>query len=148
MFLKSQTVHHNGLGTQPFPDGPCGRTGLSSSAFSHALAFAEAHEPLPYSRRLCEVRDRRRFTQLPMRSLNQRFGVRLQRSSHTLVSAMRLIRTGTNQRVRRKGSAERRRTSSSSATVPTDLTARDTHLSVNIFGLLYAIAQLGVTSLI
>jgi hypothetical protein len=30
-----------GLGTQPFPDGPCGRTGRSSSAFPHALAFAK-----------------------------------------------------------------------------------------------------------
>ena len=32
MFLKSQTVRQNGLGAQPFPDGLCGRTGLSSSA--------------------------------------------------------------------------------------------------------------------
>ena len=41
MFLKYQTVHQNGLGTQPFPDGACDRTGLSSSAFQHALAFAK-----------------------------------------------------------------------------------------------------------
>jgi hypothetical protein len=41
MFLKYQMVHPNGLGTQPFPDGPCGRTGLSSSAFRHALTFGK-----------------------------------------------------------------------------------------------------------
>ena len=41
MFSKYQTVHQKGLGKQPFPDGACDRTGLSSSAFQHALAFAK-----------------------------------------------------------------------------------------------------------
>jgi hypothetical protein len=41
MFLTYQTVHPNGLGRWPFPDGACGRTGLLSSAFQHVLAFAK-----------------------------------------------------------------------------------------------------------
>ena len=38
MFLTYQKVNQNG---RRFPDGACGRTGLLSSAFQHALAFAK-----------------------------------------------------------------------------------------------------------
>jgi hypothetical protein len=37
VFEVPDGIPTSGLGTQPIPDGPCGRIGLSSGAFPHAL---------------------------------------------------------------------------------------------------------------
>jgi hypothetical protein len=77
-------VHQNGLGTQPFPDVPCGRTALSASVFAHAITFAKR---LNRAFAAGDCAKCGMLHSIPKRSLNQRFRVRVQRSLPALVPA-------------------------------------------------------------